>query len=112
MKFLYKDSKRKNISDEIILDDYCENEANLPIDGAYAKINGSLGPKVNKSFSELFFIISGTLLIEQDGITHELKEKDMYIIHPNTKHKILGKKCEAFISCSPQFKANDVEYCD
>lgn len=110
MKFLHKDSNRKNITDNIVLDEYCENESNLPIDGAYAKIDGYLGPKINKSFFELFFVISGKLQIEQDGTIHNLGEKDMYIVRPNTKHKIFGIECEVFISCSPQFNENDVEY--
>jgi len=110
MKFLHRNSIRKNISDQIIVDEYCGSEANLPIDGAYAKINGSLGPKTNKSFSELFFVLSGTLYIEQDEITHELQEKDIYIIRPNTRHRIFGNECEVFISCSPQYKAIDVDY--
>ncbi len=112
MKFLHKDSTIKNITDKIILYEYCENASNLLIDGAYAKINGSLGPKINKSFTELFFVISGKLQLEIEGVIHELHEKDMYIVPPNTKHKILGTACEVFIACSPQFNENDVKFCD
>ncbi len=112
MKFLHKDAIRKNISEQIILDEYCENVSNLPVDGAYSKINGAYGPKINKSFTEFFFVISGKLQIEVDGFIHELNEKDMYIVSPNTKHKMLGTACEVFIACSPQFNENDVEFCD
>ncbi len=111
MKFLHKDSIIKNITDQIRLHEYCENASNLPIDGAYAKINGSLGPKINK-FTELFFVISGKLQLEVEGVMHELHEKDMYIVPPNTKHKMLGTACEVFIACSPQFNENDVAFCD
>lgn len=112
MKFLHKDAKRKQITDNIVLDEYCEPDSNLPIDGAYAQINGTLGPKINRSFSELFFVISGKLEIEVNNTVHILKDKDMYIVPPNTKHKMLGERCEVFISCSPQFNVNNVEMCD
>lgn len=111
MKFLHKDAKRKQITENIILDEYCESVSNLSLDGAYAQINGSLGPKINKTFSELFFVITGKLELEIDGVVHVLNEKDMYIIPPNTKHKMLGEQCEVFISCSPQFNIKDVEMC-
>lgn len=112
MKFLHKDSKIKGITDKISLNEYCESDLALPIDGAYAKINGPLGPKINRSFSELFFVLSGQLEIEYDGITHILNQKDMCIIEPNKQHTIKGIECEVFISCSPQFNAKDVEFCE
>ncbi len=112
MKFPHKDSKRIQITDHIQLDEYCSSNLNLPIDGAYATINGSLGPKINKTFSELFFVISGTLMIEQEGEVHELGAKDMFIVKPNIKHKIIGTACEVFISCAPQFSMDEVEFVD
>lgn len=110
MKFLHKDSTVVDINDDIKLNEYCAKDLKLPIDGAYARINGSLGPKINKTFSELFFVISGQLEIEYDGMTHLLKEKDMCIIVPNKPHRINGLDCEVFISCSPQFNEHDVEF--
>ena len=78
MKFLHKDSIQKKITDQIILHEYCETVSNLPVDGAYAKINGPLGPKINKSFTELFFVISGKLQLAVVGVTHDLNEKMWY----------------------------------
>lgn len=57
-------------------------------------------------------MISGKLQLEVEGVMHELHEKDMYIVPPNTKHKMLGTACEVFIACSPQFNENDVVLCD
>ncbi len=112
MKFLHKNSIQKQISDDIILNEYCTNHINLPIDGAYAIINGALGPKINKSFTELFFVISGKLQIEQNNVIYELNEKDMFIVQPNVKHKINGFSCEVFISCAPQFNPDSIEFID
>ena len=112
MEFLYKDSKPKQITEHIILNEYCEGVTDLPIDGAYAQINGAFGPKINRTFSELFFVISGKLHLEVNDVLHTLTAKDMYIVPPNTKHKILGENCEAFISCSPQFNVQHMEMCD
>lgn len=111
MKFLHKDSNCINITDNIMLYEYCETKSNLAIDGAYALINGSYGPKTNKTFSELFFVISGKLEVEYNNSIHVLQAKDMLIVPPRTKHKIIGYECEAFISCSPQFDPNEVEFC-
>lgn len=111
MRFLHQEAELKNITTDIALHEYCNSDLRLPIDGAYAKINGSLGPKINKTFAELFFVISGTLQIEQDDIQHILQAKDMYIVPRNTKHKITGSNCEAIICCAPQFKLENVEFC-
>jgi mannose-6-phosphate isomerase-like protein (cupin superfamily) len=112
MKFLFKESKEIQITDQIILNEYCSDISNLAIDGAYAKINGPYGPKINTTFSELFFVITGKLRIDLNGEIHELNKKDFLIIPPNSKHKILGDHCEVFIACSPQFNINDVEFVD
>jgi glyoxylate utilization-related uncharacterized protein len=112
MKFLHKDSIEKTIANNIILNEYCPSNSNLSQDGAYCKINGSFGPKINKSFSELFFVISGSLTIEANNEQHILYAKDMYIVPPMQKHKIIGKECEVFISCAPQFDFNNMEFCD
>ena len=71
MKFLHKDSSCINITDDITLYEYCGDEAKLPIDGAYALINGSYGPKINKTFSELFL----------EALEHQLP----YLPRPFTK---------------------------
>lgn len=92
--------------------EYCKPGADLPLDGAYCKINGSLGPKINKTFTELFFIISGKLIIEIDDVVHVLGEKDMYIVPMDQKHKLIGEECEVFIACSPQFDAKGMEFCE
>lgn len=112
MKFSHKDSEIKHITDRIILNEYCADGLNLPIDGAYAQINGPFGPKINKTFTELFFVVAGTLKIEMNNTVHELNSKDLFIVPPNTKHKILGDTCEVFIACTPQFNVNEVEICD
>lgn len=111
MKFLHKDSNCINITDNIILYEYCKHEANLAIDGAYALINGSYGPKINKIFSELFFVITGKLEIEYNNSIHLLQAKDILIVPPGIKHKIVGYESEVFISCAPQFDPNEVELC-
>jgi mannose-6-phosphate isomerase-like protein (cupin superfamily) len=112
MKFIYKETKQKNITDKIILTEYCANVSNLSVDGAYATIDGPYGPKINKNFTELFFVISGRLKVEMNDTIYEMLEKDLFIILPGVKHKILGDTCEVFIACSPQFNAQQVDLCE
>src|SRR5689334_19744292 len=101
MKLLHSNAEPIAITPDITVYEYCKPGSNLPLDGAYCKINGILGPKINHTFTELFFVTSGKLYIEIDGVTHVLSNKDMYIVPMGQKHKLTGEECEVFIACSP-----------
>lgn len=112
MKFLWQDTEKKKISNDLTVHEYCHREKNLPLDGAIAKLNGSFGPKTNTHFTELFLVLSGTLIIEEEDLRSTLSEKDIYIMQPGKKHKLIGDNCTLFISCSPQFDPSQVIFND
>ena len=110
MKFTWKDVTLKILSDKIRAFEYCEKIKNLPIDAAIIKIDDQLGPKINKQFAELFFVLSGQLIIWEQNNQHVLNKLDMFIMYPQITHIILGKKCTLFVSCAPQFNPENVEF--
>ena len=58
MQFLWNNAGKKDINKNLVIYEICHNSHGLPIDGAIAELNGIFGPKINKTFTELFFIIS------------------------------------------------------
>jgi len=110
MQFLWINAITKQVNDGLTISELCNNSQNLTMDGAVAELNGVFGPKINKTFTELFFVISGKLTIEENGQIYELKERDMYIISPGIKHTLHGVDCTVFISCTPPFNPNQIEF--
>lgn len=110
MKFLKKDIQKKKISDSLVIDEYCSDRNDLPIDGAVAHFaNTSFGPKINRNFTELFFVLKGRIAVEIDGKRHILNEHDIFIIPPDKTHTIHGYDAQVFIACSPMFNPKNVE---
>lgn len=109
MECLWGNAKEKKINDSLRVYEMCHDKRKLPMDGAIAELNGVFGPKINKMFTELFFVISGMLIIEEDGKIYELKERDMYIVLPGKIHTLRGTNCSAFISCTPPFDPLNME---
>lgn len=109
MKFFRNKAKVKALTPNLKVYEYCSEFNNLPIDAAIAELDGNFGPKINKNFTELFFIIAGKLVVFEDDIKHELNIHDVYIMLPEKKHSLYGEKCTFFISCAPQFKPEWME---
>jgi mannose-6-phosphate isomerase-like protein (cupin superfamily) len=109
MQCLWSNAKKKEINDCLKVYEMCHDKRNLSMDGAIAELNGVFGPKINKTFTELFFVISGKLVIEEDDKSYELKERDMYIVLPGKTHTLHGINCSMFISCTPPFDPLNME---
>jgi mannose-6-phosphate isomerase-like protein (cupin superfamily) len=112
MRFPWKNVKIKTLTKDLKVYEYCHEVVNLPIDAAIAELDGKFGPKINKNFTELFFIISGKLTIVDNNNTVELNNRDVYMIQPGHKHILYGEKCSLFISCTPQFDLGNVDFVD
>jgi hypothetical protein len=110
VKLSWKKVKTKNLSETIRVHEYCYLLKDLPIDAALVELNGMLGPKINKIFTELLFVISGKLIVLEGNDKHILNARDVYIIKPEIKHAFWGDKCILFVSCSPQFNHKNVEF--
>lgn len=110
MKFLWTKAKKKKINDNLTVYEICHSQRNLPIDGAIVELNGIFGPKINRKFTELFFVISGKLMIEENDNIYELKERDVYIVMPGKIHTLHGINCSMFISCTPPFDPLNMEF--
>ena len=110
MKFSWKEVALKHLSENVKVYEYCDKFDNLPIDAAVVELDGQFGPKINKSFTELFFVISGKLIILEDNNEHALIARDVYIMKPGIKHTLHGNNCTLFISCAPQFNPINVDF--
>ena len=108
MKFSKNGAKKKEISNALVVDEYCAHVPNLPIDGAVAYLDGSFGPKTNVNFTELLFVLKGKIVIQFDKNVYELYEEDMFIIPPNKKHSLNGSNAKIFIACAPGFRPENL----
>lgn len=111
MKFSTKDIQTKKINEGLIIDEYCSHIEGLPIDGAIAHSNASFGPKINKDFTELFFVLEGRVVIDVEGKRYELTKEELFILPANQKHTIRGYNAKIFIACSPAFKPENISTC-
>jgi len=103
---------KKNSKNLKILE-YCtpQDHSHLPMDGAIAYFKtGSFGPKINRNFTELFFILEGALTIELEDQVFKLEKDDLFIIPTGKKHTLFGHNAKLFISCSPQFDPENMEF--
>ena len=108
-KFPKNDVRIKQYSPELIIKEYFPENNKLPLDSAIAEINTSYGPKINKVFTELFFVLQGQLEIESDGHTEIFNEGDVAVVSPDIPHTIRGYNATVFIVCTPPFQAKHVE---
>lgn len=109
MRFLWVNASKKEFNNNLTVYEMCHDPHNLPMDGAIAELDGVFGPKINKTFTELFFVVSGKLIIKEDDKMHELNERDMYIVSPGKMHTLQGMGCTMFISCTPPFDPKQME---
>jgi len=111
MKFAKEYAQVKSFDNGVTVREYCQGVKDLPLDGAIAYFdNGVFGPKKNRVFAELFYVLKGTLMIDMDAQTYELAKGDMFIIPPGKAHTIYGIKAKVFIACSPAFDPKNVEF--
>ena len=110
MKFLWKDVTIKSVSARMKVYEYCAKFNNLLIDAAIVEVDGRVGPKINKTFAELLFVLSGKLIVLEENDKHILNKRDVFIIYPQIKHILHGEKCTLFVSCAPQFNGANVEF--
>lgn len=108
MKFSKDDRVEIRVNDKVVVFDYCNKEKNLPIDGAVAQLDGLYGPKLNKKFSELFYVLKGSMIIDVEGEESRLEKGDVFIVLPEKEHTIYGEGAKVFIACSPQFDPKNV----
>jgi mannose-6-phosphate isomerase-like protein (cupin superfamily) len=107
MKFSHNDVITKKFTDFLKVEEYRKSgEAyEYPMDGAIAYLDGEFGPKKNTTFTELFFVLEGEVVVKIDGKNDEvLKKEDMFIMDRDVVHTLIGKKAKMFIVCNPPFE--------
>lgn len=109
MKYTKSDALEKSISPKLKVYEYCNPPYQFPIDAAVAFLNGEFGPKKNKGFTELLYVIEGHVKIILEGIEFHLNVEDVFIIPENKEHSLFGESAKIFISCTPPFHPNNVE---
>lgn len=110
MKFLWSQAPKNILKDQLTIHELCNPKYNLPIDGAVADINCGYGPKINHTFTILFFVLEGELLVCEANKEYILQKNDMCIIKKGVKHLLVGNNCRVFISCSPPYNVKDVSF--
>ena len=107
MKFCHKNTYEKKLADGLTVLEYEKSPFN--IDGAIAYLDGVFGPKKNKTFTELFYVVEGEVEIKSGNKIETLIKDDFYVMKPNITHILVGKKAKLFIVCNPPFDSNEME---
>ena len=113
MLFSKKKIQQKVVQEGLVIGEYCtlSELGSLPIDGAIALFtSGQLGPKINRGFTELFFVLEGKLEIEMDNRRVVLEKEDLFIMPKDRVHTLYGYNAKIFIVCSPPFDPNNMEF--
>lgn len=113
MLFLKDNGKINQVAENLEVFEYCNiiESTEREMDGAIAYFKaGSFGPKINKGFTELFFMLEGELVIKLEGETFNLKKDDLFIMPKNKKHILYGYDAKIFISCTPPFDVKKMEF--
>lgn len=80
------------------------------MDFAHVTISEPTKRHFHKKLTEVYFVLSGSIVVEADGKKERLKKGEMIMIFPNTKHKAWKagkKKPEILVVCSPPWSEKD-----
>ncbi|MFC1659784.1 cupin domain-containing protein [Pseudomonadota bacterium] len=106
-KFPYQNTYEKKYSEGLSVFEY--EDSPFQMNGAIAHLDEAFGPKINKTFTELFYMVDGEMDVEANGESVTLIKDDVYIAEPGKPHKLIGRKAKVFIVCNPPFDPSGLE---
>ena len=75
---------------------------------AHVNIERSTKKHFHKKLTEFYYILKGNLDVDIDGKIENLKQGDIIMISPNTKHEAFSKDgAEILVICSPPWVEED-----
>lgn len=92
------------------------NTNDFPVlDIALVTITGRTRKHFHRVSTEFYYVLSGSIRVELDGVTRNLTPGSLLLIRPNTAHqafKTSRKNAQVLVICSPPWQVDDEIYVD